>query len=162
MLLCIPFFPTSLLLQVLAWSHFLFYILLFLEFYSELYILLFSSTLISSLLLLLLILYLILLLLSSYSHRRCFGDFTLFVLVLFVWPIYPCYYLWYCSMASMSYSLSSALLAILLSQLLVQYKLLLLVEWISFLRLYLEFSLNVECLLLTIFPGFHPMQESWH
>ena len=62
----------------------------------------------------------------SLSHRRCFSGFALFVLVIFVSPIYPCCYLWYCGIASMSYNLSFALLDTLLSQLLVQYKVLLL------------------------------------
>ena len=139
MLLCIPFLATCLLLLFLFivliyWSYFSVTSLPFLEFYSKLYLSFFFSTLISSLLLLLLILYLILLLLSSLSHRRCFGSFVHFVLILFVWSIYPCRYLWNCDIASMRYNLFFALLA-LLYQLLVQYTLLLLVNWIYFLRL---------------------------
>ena len=78
------------------------------------------------------------------------AAYHIFVLVLFVWPIYPCccIYLWYCGGASTSYNLFFALLAILLAQLLVQYnKGLLLVDWISFLRLYLKFFL-ARCLTL--------------
>ena len=52
--------------------------------------------------------------------------------------------------------------AILLSQLLVQYKVLLLIDWISFLRFYLPFFLDVEFLLLSFFSGFYPIQERWN
>ena len=51
----------------------------------------------------------------------------------------------------MSYNLFFALLAIHLSQLLVQYKVFLLVDWISFLRLYVGFFLDFEFLLSTTF-----------
>ena len=111
-------------LLFLVWSYFPFPFFSFLEFYSELCPLLFFSTLISSLLLVLLISYLVFLLLSSLSHRRCFGNFVLFLLVLFVWPICRCCYLWYYGIVSMSHNLFFVLLAILLSQLLVQYEVL--------------------------------------
>ena len=151
--LCIPFFSTCLLLRFLVWSFFPFPFLPVLEFYSELYLLFFFSTLISSLLLLLLILYLILLLLSSLFHRWCFDGFVLFLLELFVWPIYPCRYLQYCDIASTSYNVLFTLLAIPLSGLLVQYKVLSLVDWVPFLRLYYEFFLDVVFLFLTIISG---------
>ena len=123
-------------LPLLVCSYFSFSFLLCLEFYSKLYLI--FSTFIFSLLLLPLILYLVLLLLSWICCRRYFGGFVLFFIVLFVWQICPCCCLWCCDTASISYNLFFVLLVILLSQLLVQYKVLL-VDWISLLRLYLEF-----------------------
>ena len=139
MLLCIPFFPTSLTVLSLVLFSISFSTLSWIWFWtlssnvlfhSDFFIITTSSNSVfnSSAIL------------SSISQSRCFGGFALFVLVLFVWSIYPCCYV-YCDIASMSYNLFFALLVTLLSQLLVQHRVLLLVDWISFLRVYLEFLL---------------------
>ena len=121
MLLCIPFFPTCLLLLFLGWIYFPIPFLLFLNLILS-FIFDCSFPLRFLHYYCCLILYLILLLLSSLSHRRCFGGFALFILALFVWSIYPCCLLWYCDISSMSYNLVFALLSRFQSQLLVQHK----------------------------------------
>ena len=132
MLLSISFFPNCFFLLFLVWSYFLFPFLHFFEFYSELYLLFFFSILISSLLVLLLISYFILPLLSHFLIEDAFGGFVPYVLVLFVWPICTCCCLWFCSIASISYNLFFALLAMFLLHLLAEWKVFLMVDWIFF------------------------------